>query len=144
MEQRKTYTVKVANGDVWVFKYNLKGVLVFFDVLEGDLSDAQENFLYITGKFPWRENQIITWAKTYKTIQVEIGDRDLSFDAFWSLYPTVKLSNKKTAKERFEKLKPAEIEKLFIETPNFIKLKKQENQFFPYCEVYIRGRWWDK
>lgn len=144
MEQRKTYTVKVGNGDIWVFKYNLKGVLVFFDVLEGDLSEKQEQFLYIKGNFPWKENQIATWEKTYKTIHVEIGNRDLSFDAFWKLYPTVKLSNKKIAKERFEKLKPAEIEKLFMETPNFIKLKKQENQFFPYCEVYIRGRWWDK
>ena len=144
MEILKTYTVKVGNGDIWQFKYNLKGVLVFFNVMEGDLSDKQENFLYMQGKFPWKETHIQKWSELYKTIKVEIGERDLSFDSFWKLYPYNKLSNKKTAKERFNKLKESEIIKLFQETPEYIKQKKKENQFFPYCEVYIRGRWWDK
>ena len=46
MNLTTTYTVKMQNGSVWVFKYNLNGILVYFNVLEGELSEKQQDFLY--------------------------------------------------------------------------------------------------
>ena len=72
MELLKTYTVKVGNGDIWQFKYNLNGVLVYFDVLKGDLAKEHEDFLYVKGKFPWKEDHIKSWGKTNKkTLRME-------------------------------------------------------------------------
>ena len=61
MNLTTTYTVKMQNGSVWVFKYNLNGILVYFNVLEGELSESQQNFLYPQGNFPWRELHIKEW-----------------------------------------------------------------------------------
>ncbi|EMY3483779.1 hypothetical protein FPG87_12485 [Flavobacterium psychrophilum] len=143
MELLKTYTVKVGNGDIWQFKYNLNGVLVFFNVMEGDLSEKQEQFLYVQGKFPWKETQIKEWSNLYKTIKVEIGDRDLSFNAFWKTYPYNPLSKKKIAQDRYEKLKEQEKIKILSKISEYVKLKNQQNSNFPYAEVFINQRWWD-
>lgn len=82
----KTYTVKIRSGEIWKFKYNLKGVLVHFEVMEGDLNDKQENFLYHKGKFPWKEIHLKDWEKLYPPTVVEVTDFDLSFKAFWKRY----------------------------------------------------------
>ena len=140
----RTYTVKMQSGDIWQFKYNLNGVLIFFNVLEGDLTTKQEKFLYLDGKFPWKESHIKSWSALYKTTTVEVGEPDLSFNAFWKLYPSNPLSKKKIALDRFNKLKPADLIKLFLKTPEFIKEKNKQNSTFPYAEVYINQRWWDQ
>ena len=139
----KTYTVKMQNGDIWQFKYNLNGVLVFFNVMEGDLSEKQEQFLYVQGNFPWKEAQIKGWSKLYKTIKVEEGERDLSFNAFWKMYPYNPLSKKKIAQDRYDKLKEQEKIKILSKISEYIKLKNQQNSNFPYAEVFINQRWWD-
>ncbi|WP_294958736.1 hypothetical protein [uncultured Flavobacterium sp.] len=140
----RTYTVKMQSGDIWQFKYNLNGVLIFFNVLEGDLTAKQEKFLYLDGKFPWKEAHIKSWSALYKTTTVEVGEPDLSFNAFWKLYPHNPLSKKKIALDRFNKLKPVDLIKLFLKTPEFIKEKNKQNSPFPYAEVYINQRWWDQ
>ncbi|WP_444647727.1 hypothetical protein ACSLMO_13365 [Flavobacterium columnare] len=59
MEQLTTiYSVKMPSGEIWQFKYNLKGVLIAFKALDGELSEKQEEFLYLKGKFPWKESHI--------------------------------------------------------------------------------------
>ena len=133
----------MGNGDIWQFKYNLKGVLVFFNVMEGDLSEKQEQFLYVKGKFPWKETQIQEWSKLYKTIKVETGERDLSFNAFWKMYPYNPLSKKKIAQDRYEKLKEQEKIKILSKISEYVKLKNQQNSNFPYAEVFINQRWWE-
>ncbi|CAD0008057.1 hypothetical protein [Flavobacterium salmonis] len=140
----RTYTVKMQSGDIWQFKYNLNGILIFFNVLEGNLTPKQEKFLYLDGKFPWKEEHIKAWSKLYKTTTVEVGEPDLSFAAFWKLYPSNPLSKKKLANERFLKLKEADKIKIFLKTPEFIKEKIKQNSPFPYAEVYINQRWWDQ
>ncbi|GIZ10263.1 hypothetical protein [Flavobacterium sp. UMI-01] len=82
----RTYTVKIRSGEIWKFKYNLKGVLIHFEVMEGDLTDKQEIFLYHKGKFPWKEAHLKDWEKLYPPTTVEMTDFDLSFDNFWKLY----------------------------------------------------------
>ncbi|MRX40386.1 hypothetical protein GJU43_13950 [Flavobacterium sp. LC2016-23] len=132
------------SGDIWQFKYNLNGVLIFFNVLEGDLKPKQEKFLYLDGKFPWKEDHIKAWSNLYKTTKVEVGEPALSFIAFWKLYPPNPLSKKKLAMERFNKLKEVDRIKIFLKTPEFIKEKIKQNSSFPYAEVYINQRWWDQ
>ncbi|MRX70290.1 hypothetical protein SAMN06265349_101708 [Flavobacterium resistens] len=140
----RTYTVKMQSGDIWQFKYNLNGVLIFFSVLDGDLTTKQEKFLYLDGKFPWKEDHIKLWSKNYKTTTVEIGEPDLSVANFLKLYPYNPLSKKKIVTERFNKLKEAEKIRLFLRTPEYIKEKNKQNERFPYAEVYIHQRWWDQ
>lgn len=140
-----TYTVKAkSTPDVWVFKYHLNGVIKSVEFLNVELKDKQIEWLFVKGNFPYNEKKIKEWQNLKSNFEIIVNMPELDFEAFWKLYPYNKLSNKKQSRERFEKLKKDEKIKLFIETPNFIKLKKQENQFFPYCEVYIRGRWWDR
>lgn len=144
MSLARTYTVKMQSGDIWQFKYNLNGVLIFFSVLDGDLTEKQEKFLYLDGKFPWKETHIKAWSTLFKTTTVEVGEPDLSFAAFWKMYPSNPLSKKKLAIERFEKLTHPQKIKIFLKTPEFIKEKNKQNQKFPYAEVYINQRWWDQ
>ncbi|GIZ10003.1 hypothetical protein [Flavobacterium sp. UMI-01] len=93
----RTYTVKIRSGEIWKFKYNLKGVLIHFEVMEGDLTDKQETFLYHKGKFPWKEAHLKDWEKLYPPTTVEMTDFDLSFENIWKQY------NLKVKKENSEK-----------------------------------------
>lgn len=142
-EQCTIFTIKsIKDGYVWKFYYDLNGDYMLFKV-SSKLTDVQKKWL--NKRYPWRIEDIREWQKNLKAnFQIIVNMPELDFESFWKMYPAIKSSNKRTAKERFDKLKPDEKEKLFIETPSYIKYKKQENQFFPYCEVYIRGRWWDK
>lgn len=144
MSLAKTYTVKMQSGDIWQFKYNLNGVLIFFSVLEGNLSPSQEKWLYLEGRFPWKESHIKEWPKLFKSATVEIGEPDLSFATFWKMYPYNALSKKRIALERWDKLKDADRIKILMKIPEFVKLKTKENTSFPYAEVFINQRWWDQ
>lgn len=146
MEQlTTTYTVTIERGDIWQFKYNLNGVLVYYDVMKGDLSAEHEKYLFVDGKFPWKEDHIKNWGKKNKKIQVEVGAPDLSFERFQKkVYPYNALSKKKIALERWTKLSKEDVYKIFSKTPEYIKLKNKEGTAFPYLEVYISSRWWDQ
>lgn len=82
----RTYTVKLENGDIWQFKYNLNEYLITFKVLEGEISKAHSDWLFIKGKFPYLEEQIKDWQKKLKKLTIEVTDFDLSFECFWKLY----------------------------------------------------------
>lgn len=144
MELAKTYTVKMQSGDIWQFKYNLNGILIFFNVLDGHLSESQQKWLFLEGRFPWKENQIQGWPKLFKTATVEIGEPDLTFQTFWKMYPYNALSKKKIALERWDKLKESDRIKILMKIPEFVKLKTKENTSLPYAEVFINQRWWDQ
>lgn len=145
MEQlTTTYTVKIERGDIWVFKYNLNGVLVHFNVLEGEITEKHKEWLFIKGKFPFLEEHIKDWKKTLKQLTIEVGETEISFDTFWIMYPYNALSKKKLALERWNKLKQSDRIKCLMKIPEFIKLKNQQNTSFPYAEVFINQRWWDQ
>ncbi|MFK7033171.1 hypothetical protein [Flavobacterium oreochromis] len=145
MEQLTTiYSVKMSSGEIWQFKYNLKGVLIAFKALDGELSEKQEEFLYLKGKFPWKESHIKNWKSEYKHVQIEVGEPNIEFEVFWKLYPYNALSKKKIARDKWEKLKESEKIKLLMNLPEYKKLKAKEGTAFPYAEVFINQRWWDK
>ena len=145
MEQlTTTYTVKMQSGDIWQFKYNLKGILIEFKAVDGELSDKQIDFLYLKGNFPYKESQIKEWFLKYQKVQIEVGEPNVHFEVFWKLYPYNALSKKKLAQQKWDKLQLAEKIKLLMSIPEFKKLKAKENTSFPYAEVFINQRWWDK
>jgi hypothetical protein len=138
---RKVYTVKMQSGDIWLFKYNLKGVLVFFDVLEGDLTDKQEKFLYLDGKFPWKEAHIETWKKLYKTIAIEVGELDISFKALWNLYDN-KVS-KFDAEKAFNKLSDADKIKCFLVIPGYKKYLAKKGTGTAHLATFIHRQYYN-
>jgi hypothetical protein len=138
---RKVYTVKMQSGDIWLFKYNLKGVLVFFDVLEGDLTDKQEKFLYLDGKFPWKEAHIETWKKLYKTIAIEVGELDISFKALWNLYDN-KVS-KFDAEKAFNKLSDADKIKCFLAIPGYKKYLAKKGTGTAHLATFIHRQYYN-
>jgi hypothetical protein len=134
-------------GLVFLFKYDLKGNLKAFEISEGELNDDQQNWLYSQEHFPATEAKMKYWQKTAsftKIFEVERSPADISFDAFWKAYPPNPLSKKWQATQKFQKLTEADKIKLFINLPEYIKLKQKENTMFPYAEVFINQRWWDR
>lgn len=111
-EQFTTYTVTGKGSNiVWLFKYRLNGLLAKFELLEGELDDKQVNWLFIKGKFPYKEQQIKGW-KAIKNFDIKTGEPDLSFETFWAVYSvkqkrTVaeKLWEKLSKKDKIEALK---------------------------------------
>ncbi|AMA49428.1 hypothetical protein [Flavobacterium covae] len=140
----KTYTVKMQSGDIWIFKYNLKGILIDFKAVDGELTEKQIDFLYLKGNYPFKESHIKEWFLKYKQVHIEIGEPNIHFEVFWKLYPKNELSKKKLALERWNKLKEGEKIKLLMNLPEYKKLKAKEGTNFPYAEVFINQRWWDK
>lgn len=146
MEQGITYTVKSkTDGFIWLFKYDLKGDFKSFEILDGDLSAKQYNWLFCTGHFPGKQMMIDAWqSKLKENFEIIKSELDLDFDtAFWPNYPSNPLSKKKIAKERWNKLKDGEKIKVLMKLPEFKKLKAKEGTAFPYAEVFINQRWWD-
>jgi hypothetical protein len=86
MSLTRTYTVKIEAGDIWQFKYNLSGFLIAFNVLEGEISQAHSDWLFVKGKFPYHEDKIKDWQKKLKQLTIEVTEFDLSFDEFWKSY----------------------------------------------------------
>ena len=141
MNLTTTYTVKMQNGSVWVFKYNLNGILVFFNVLEGELSEKQQNFLYPQGNFPWKESQIKEWNKLYKTTIIEVGERDISFEALWNLYNhKVK---KFEAEKAFKKLKEQDVILCFLSIPGYNKYLQKKGTAKAHLSSFINQRYFE-
>ena len=99
MEQYTTYTVKSKqDGFIWMFKYHLNGSLKGFNILEGQLSPKQSQWLFATGHFPVNQTIIEqVWLKKLKAnFEITIGAPNTSFDAFWDAYAKkVKLTRSK-------------------------------------------------
>jgi hypothetical protein len=101
-----TYTVKSKqDGYVWQFKYRLNGDLKAFEILEGKLSVTQMKWLFSQGNFPATEIVMKTgWIpKLRKNFEIEVGEPDLSFDAFWNAYAH-KVGKKVMAENSWKKL----------------------------------------
>lgn len=134
----KTYTVKMQSGSIWQFKYNLNGILIYFNVMEGDLSEKQEKFLYLDGKFPWKETHIKEWSKLYKTTTVEVGEPDLSFEHFWKLYDLkVKKENSEKA---WHKLNDADKIKCFLRLKKYNANLARTNQAKAHLVTWLNQK----
>lgn len=137
----RTYTVKIERGDIWVFKYNLNGVLVHFNVLEGEITEKHKEWLFIKGKFPYLEEHIKNWKKTLKQLTIEVGEPDFSFDALWDLYGN-KVS-KFDAQKCFKKLSPADQIKCFMATPGYKKYVARKGIGIAHLATFINRQYYN-
>ncbi|WP_163444986.1 hypothetical protein [Flavobacterium columnare] len=146
MEQLTTYTIKSkTDGFVWLFKYDLNGIFKSFEILDGELSLKQYQWLFCSGRFPGKQIMIEAWREKLKAnFEILKADPVIDFETFWHTYPKNELSKKKIARDRWEKLKDGEKIKLMMNLPEYKKLKAKEGTAYPYAEVFINQRWWDK
>ena len=140
MEQTTNYTVKSKNSDNgWTFKYDLNGLLLEFKRLEGILSDNQVQWFFFKGNFPYKEVQIKEWIGKLKVnFEITIGTPDLSFEALWNLY---NYKIKRVESEKcFNKLKEADVIKLFLEVPKYNKYMTKKTHDKAHLSTFINKR----
>lgn len=137
----RTYTVKIERGDIWVFKYNLNGVLIHFNVLEGDLTEKHSDWLYKKGKFPYLESHIKDWQKNLKQLIIEVGDPDLSFDALWDLYNHK--AKKHEALNKFKKLSQSDVVKCFMSIKGYDYYLSKKGTSKALLATFIHQRYYE-
>lgn len=123
-EQLTTYRAKGKEiGVQFLFKYDLKGNLRLFEIVEGELNAKQMKWLYAMGNFPGCESIMKSvWMKekAYKDkFEVEVSPADLSFDALWNLYGYKE--SRKNAERFYNKLTEADKIKCFVQVPKYKK-----------------------
>jgi hypothetical protein len=136
-----TYTVKIRSGEIWQFKYNLNGILTYFNVMEGDLTDKQEKFLYQNGKFPFKEVHLKDWEQLYPPTKVEITPPDLSFEAGWNQY-SHKLA-RQDAEKSFKKMTDAERLKFFLSLPAYERYLMATGIAKCHMATYINKKYYE-
>uniref|UniRef100_A0AA94JML1 Uncharacterized protein n=1 Tax=Flavobacterium columnare TaxID=996 RepID=A0AA94JML1_9FLAO len=98
-EQLITYTVKSkTDGFIWLFKYHLNGIFKSFEIIDGELSAKQYQWLFCSGKFPGMESQLQGWKEKLKdNFEIIKAAPVLDFENLWNLY------NHKVKKHEAEK-----------------------------------------
>lgn len=138
-----TYRAKGKKSPLeFLFKYDLNCDLKGFEIATGQLDQTQIDWLF-SPNFPATEMLMKdVWMKTKKytdAFEVEISPADISFEALWELYD-YKVS-KQDAMKSFNKLKPTERIKCFIEVPYYLQyLKKHPGIEKLYLSTYINKR----
>lgn len=88
MELLRTYTVTSKKTRiVWVFKYNQDGELRMFQPLNGNITNDIFNYMFIGGRFPYDEKQMILFKTRFlKYFEISEDNYDLSIDNFMNHY----------------------------------------------------------
>lgn len=134
----RTYTVKIENGDIWQFKYNLNGFLIAFNVLEGEISQVHSDWLFVKGKFPYLEEKIKEWQKKLKQLTIEVVEFDLSFDNFWKKYD---LKVKKELSEKaWIKLNDSDKIKCFLRLKKYNQSLLKSNQAKAHLVTWLNQK----
>jgi len=137
----RTYTVKIEKGDIWQFKYNLNGFLIGFNVLEGEISQAHSDWLFVKGKFPYHEDKIKDWQKNLKQLTIEVLEPDISFEALWNLYGN-KVS-RFDAQKSFKKLSQADQIKCFLSIPGYKKYVARKQIGTAHLATFINRQYYN-
>lgn len=145
MELLTTYRAKGKKADlVLLFKYDLIGNLMGFEVSESELSPKQWEWLF-SARFPAHETILVdVWMKQenyLKVFEIVKSPADLSFDAAWTLY-NHKIS-KQDAIKAFKKLSEAEKILFFLSIPNYDAYLKKAKVAKANMERYINGKYWE-
>ncbi|MDC9722393.1 MAG: hypothetical protein PSN34_06425 [Urechidicola sp.] len=81
----KTYNIIGSSfKGVMVFKYDLNGILVAFELQDVVMNQQQVAWLF-SRHFPYKEGQINNY-RAYRNFTVTEGEFDLTFDMFWDAY----------------------------------------------------------
>lgn len=129
-------------GITMEFKYDLNGHLTNFKILEGELNESQEAWLF-SHRFPYQEKKMDI-MKTVDYFEVTESDPDLSFDAFWTAYG-YKLGKKVQAQNAWNRLSKGErIAALAGIKPYDNYLKRHNGGIAKaYPASYLNQRYWE-
>lgn len=141
MSLTKTYTITGTSfTGAMVFKYDLKGVLIHFD-LDGELNDVQKAWLF-KGRFPLTEEGIKMFA-AITNFTVIGGELDLSFENFWNAY-TYKVGKKIMAENIWKRLSKADkIAALSGIKPYDTHLRRHIQKEKAHATTYLNQRYWE-
>ena len=145
MSLEKVYTVKPKPYDVlWVFKFDLNGVLTSFQIQDGNFDPAQYEWLIKKSFFPATEEHIKGWTKTYPNFfEITVGEIDLSFDTFWNTYAN-KVGKKIQAERTWNKLSKKDKLKALSSIKSYQNyLKRNQGIAKAYPNTYLNQRYFD-
>lgn len=144
-EQLTTYRITGRKTAVeFVFKYDLNGDLREFHITGEALKEGQKAWLFSSCRFPIDETKIQQWTKTPEMMQrfkVQKILADLSFDALWKQYDYK--MGKKDAIKSFNKLKEADIIKVFLSLKGYEAHLKRTGQAKAYLATYINKEYYN-
>ncbi len=136
-----TYTVKgKKTGSSWLFKYDLNGFFISMEIITGQLTEQQVEWLF-SHRFPAHENVMkALWINNYSEhFEIIKAAPVLDFITLWDLYD-YKVS-KVDAEKAFSKLKPDEVIQCFAAVPRYLEyLQRTPGQAKTYLATYINKR----
>lgn len=141
MQPQTTYTVKSKREHyIWQFKYDLNGNLIAFEIVSGILTTNQMRWLFTNTHFPAIESIMVNkWIPLLKKdFEIDIGEPDISFDAFWKIYKYP--VQKKRSQAIWEKLSKADRIKAIkaIKSYDGMLSRKKIDKAMP--DTYLRNR----
>lgn len=128
----------------FVFKYDLNGDLKLFEIVGEPLNEEQKAWLFGAYRFPIDEEKIIQWTKMQAMVQrfkVQKIPPNLSFEQLWEQY-NYKMG-KKDALKAFNKLKEADVIKLFLSLKGYEAHLKRTGQAKAYLATYINKEYYN-
>ncbi|GIJ93382.1 hypothetical protein CAPN001_20310 [Capnocytophaga stomatis] len=145
-EQLTTYRVTGKKSAVtYIFKYDLNGDLKVFEIVGEPLNEAQKYWLFGAGyRFPIDELKIKHWQTNSpfkEHFKIEKIAADLSFDRLWEQY-NYKMG-KKDALKVFNKLKEADVIKVFLSLKNYEAHLKRTGQAKAYLATYLNKEYYN-
>lgn len=141
-EPLKTYNVIGSSfKGVMVFKYNLNGVLVVFELLDADELESKQVVWLFSSRFPYKENQIGTF-RAIKNFTVSEGEFELTFDMFWNAY---KYKVKRVMAEKaWNKLSTDDQIRAVAGIKHYDSfLKRKRNMEKAHASTYLNQRYWE-
>lgn len=139
-----TYTVKSKQSAVlWQFKYDLKGNLKAFEILEGQLTQRQKQWLFMAGNFPITEEVMQkVWLKDLKAnFEIVQDAANLDFDTFWESYNH---KVKKTMSQKgWAKLSKRDRIDALAHIPVYDKYLARKHVAKAAPSTYINQRYWE-
>lgn len=145
MEQLTTYRVTGRVTEIaFIFKYDLNGNLKVFEIVGEPLNEDQKEWLFGRYRFPIDEEKIILWTKLEGFIEkfkVEKIRPDLSFESLWEMYDYK--MGKKDAEKSFNKLKEADVIKLFLSLKGYERHLERTRQAKAYLATYINKEYFN-
>lgn len=134
MEQLTTYRVTGRVTEIaFIFKYDLNGNLKVFEIVGEPLNEDQKGWLFGRYRFPIDEQKIIIWSNDEgfkQKFKVEKIRPDLSFESLWEMYDYK--MGKKDAEKSFNKLKEADVIKLFLSLKGYERHLERTRQAKAY------------
>ena len=137
----KKYIVRnKSTGGEMLFKFDLQGRLLAFDILE--TPPTQEIYTFIQRNLPTTLGQLVQRVKGWKTSELHEVAQDLSFESFWNTYAN-KNGKKKMCENTWEKMNDNERGLALAGIEKYNKAVKRDGVSKAYPSTYLNQKYWE-